>query len=308
MLINTVVWALAFIIVKPSYEVTTPFRFLLYRFALASLLAIPIVAYYWQRLRVTWKLLGTIVGIELIGTVLALALVYWGLDLTSTLEANLLVSSMPLFIILGGVILLGERQEKHEWLGLIIALLGTVILIFAPALMNGGGTLLKLSILGNILILSHNIANFFYFPLAKKYYVRVPKLFAASIGFYVGLLAFAILSLLEAGSIVELHSLVAIDLQSPWVWLAVIYMAVFGSIIGLTAYFKGQDGIEASEAALFTYLQPLIYLPVGVLLLKETMGIWQVVGLMLTAGGVYLAERRAHPVPRAIKSKGKTRS
>ena len=76
------------------------------------------------------------------------------------------------------------------------------------------------------------------------------------------------------------------------VLLAVLYMSLFGSIIGLTAYIKGQDGMEASEASLFTYLQPLVYIPLSVLWLHEQLTLTMLVAMVLIGIGVYSAEKR----------------
>ena len=76
------------------------------------------------------------------------------------------------------------------------------------------------------------------------------------------------------------------------VWGVVIYGAIFGSIIGLTTYIKGQDGIEASEASLFTYLQPAIYIPLGYFLLQESASLLQIFSLLIIIFGVYIASRK----------------
>lgn len=293
LLINTVVWSLSFIIVKPAYEFTTPFRYLLYRYLFAILLSLPILLYYVQkRFKLTGRMLWNVLWIETIGTGIALSFVYWGLNYTSAIEANLLTSSMPIFIIFGGIWLLKEKQESHEWKGLALAALGTIILTLIPLLTGESNMVLRLSLFGNVLILIHNFANMFYFPMAKKYYTKIPKLLATSIGFYVGAIFFLVLSWIEAGSLGKLLTSAQLDLGHTSVWVASGYMALFGSIIGLTAYIKGQDGIEASEAALFNYLQPLIYLPLGVIVLQENLSLWHILGLLLTTTGVYLAEKR----------------
>jgi drug/metabolite transporter (DMT)-like permease len=69
-------------------------------------------------------------------------------------------------------------------------------------------------------------------------------------------------------------------------------MAIPGSVIGLISYIEGQDRIEASEASLFVYLQPLIYLPLGLILLQEKIFTQQLVGLGLILLGVIVAEKR----------------
>ena len=53
LLLNTILWGAALIVVKPAYEVTTPFRFLLYRYSLAVVLSLPLLVFYiwriWQK-------------------------------------------------------------------------------------------------------------------------------------------------------------------------------------------------------------------------------------------------------------------
>jgi drug/metabolite transporter (DMT)-like permease len=126
--------------------------------------------------------------------------------------------------------------------------------------------------------------------MAKKWYKNWPKLLVTTISFYVGTITFALLSLAELQwSLSEFITVVTQELQHPVVLWAAGYMALFGSIIGLTAYIKGQDGIEASEASLFTYLQPLVYLPLGYVLLNEKLSWYQVAALGLITLGIWLS-------------------
>lgn len=289
--INTVVWGAAFIVVKPALEITTPFRFLTYRYLIASLVALPMLAYFWPEFKrkvgkgkIATKL-AKIIGVEIIGSGLALAALYVGLNLTSALEANLIATTVPIFVTLGGVFLLKERIEKHELKGLSVAFIGTVFLTIIPFFsLNGQFT--NFSIWGNLLIILHNVANVFYFPLAKKVYKGIPKFFVSGIAFLVALTFFAILSYFESGNINWQ------ELKNINVFWPAFYMAIFGSVIGLTTYIKGQENIETSEASLFWYLQPLIYVPLGYLVLGEHINIFQVISLITILWGVYLAERR----------------
>jgi drug/metabolite transporter (DMT)-like permease len=292
LLINTFTWAAAFVMVKPALAVTTPFRFLMYRYLLAVVLSLPILWYYRRQIKKTLAKLPQIIGLELIGTVLALSLVYAGLARTTALEASLLGTSLPLFITLGGVIFLKEKEELHEWLGTLIAFAATIYLVMGPAL-SAAPALRNIFLLGNLLIIGHNLANMVYFPLAKKTYSGLPKMLVTTISFYVGLISFFILSLIEShGSLEYLLLKITSDSNQPSVWLASGYMAIFGSIIGLTTYIKGQDGIESSEASLFIYLQPLIYIPLAYLVLGEQISLAQVAGLGVILLGVVIAEKR----------------
>jgi drug/metabolite transporter (DMT)-like permease len=298
LLINTVTWGLALIIVKPSLDVTTPFRYLLYRYIIAGFLSIPIVLFYWSKIKGKFGVLKKVLLVEFFGTAVALGLLYLGLDRTSAIEASFISTTTPIFVVLAGIFLLKEKEERHEWIGLFLAFVGTSLLTLFPIILNGM-TPVGLSLEGNMLIIAQNIATAIGMILAKKYYKNLPKLFVASLSFYFGAVVFFLLSVLElvgSGSTLSLGTqflnAVAIDMQYSSVWIAAIYMAIFGSIIGLTAYIKGQDGIEASEASLFWYLQPLVFVPAGIMFLQETIHPIQIISMIIILVGVYIAEKR----------------
>jgi len=292
MLINTVVWGAAFVFVKPSLSITTPFRFLLYRYILAVLLSLPILWHYRTYFKKVKSVLKVIIFTEALGTTFALALLYLGLEKTSAIEANLLTSTTPILMTIASIWFLKEKEEKNEALGLLLAATGSILLVIIPILIKGeflGFT----SVIGNMLIFFSMVINVIYLILIKKTYHHLPMFLISSLSFYVGLISFLFLSIAESNfSATQLAGAVMTDITHPEVWLAAIYMAFLGSIIGLTAYYKGQDGIEASEASLFTYLQPIIAIPLGILILKEHIYSLQLVAIVIIILGVLIAETR----------------
>lgn len=292
LLINTLVWGAFLIIVKPAFEYTTPFRFLMYRYILASVLSLPILIYFLPQFKKLKKSLAKITLIELLGGSIALSLLYSGLKLTSAIEASLITTTTPIFVSILAVLMLKEKEESHELVGLEIAFVGTLLLTLIP-IFNGYGGLQQISLTGNLLVMAQNIATAFYWVLVKKHYQRLPKMFVALISFYVCLLSFIPLSVVEAGGVGQLLTTIQLDLQHTAVWVAGAYGAVFGSIIGFVTYLKGQEGVEASEATLFSYLQPAVYIPLGILILGESVSGWQITSLALILIGVAIAERRS---------------
>lgn len=291
LLINTIVWGAALIFVKPAFETTTPFRFLLYRYVLAIFLTLPVLGYYLSRFKLPFKKLLTIIVLELFGTTLTLSILYLGLARTSAIEASMITTTSPIFVILAGIFLLKEKQHLHETIGTTIAFLAATGLVLLPLLHSGSQ--LSFSVLGNILVLGQNITSAIFYVIAKKLYLGIPKLLITSISFYVGAVSFFILSLAESNfSMSSLVGSVGLDLQNNSVLFASAYMALFGSIIGLTAYMKGQELIEASEASIFWYLQPLVYVPLALFLLNEKVSFAQIVLLGLILLGVIIAEKR----------------
>jgi drug/metabolite transporter (DMT)-like permease len=72
----------------------------------------------------------------------------------------------------------------------------------------------------------------------------------------------------------------------------VFYMAVFSGLIAYTLYNYGLSKIEATEASVFYYLQPVFGIPLGVFLLSERITLVFVISALLISIGVYFVEKR----------------
>jgi drug/metabolite transporter (DMT)-like permease len=291
---NTVLWSLAIPFAKRGFQDgLTPAVFLFSRFLIAGLLSIPIMILLWRRRQVakvfSFKFLRRLVPLEILGSFLALLLLYEGVQRTSVVEASLISITWPVFVTLGGVWFFGERENRYELTGLLLAIFGSLLIIVHPLLNHG---LRSGSLTGNLLILGQNITIAAYYLLAKKTYNGASKWAVTSASFWVGTLAFGLLIFLR-GSSPALELTFLFTNPSPWPLLAAVYMATFGSILALTVYLFGQDRIEASEAALFTYLQPVFTIPIALVFLGETISLWELGGGAIILIGVFWAA--THP-------------
>lgn len=286
LIINTIVWGLAIPVVKPALSFITPERFLFYRFLLASILTLPFLIFNWNKWKLNLKTVIKIGSLELIGTTLILWLFYYSLKLTSAIESSIISSVAPLFITALGIFILKEKETKKEWRGLLLALLGTLIIAVEP-LTNQNGRISG-NLAGNALMLLQNIVWAVYLVLAKKIYRRYSKLAITAISFWVGTITFFILSLPTGNPLL----LISTEMSQAMVLWAVVYMAIFGSIIGATTYLAGQNLIEISEASLFTYLLPLIAVPVSIIFLHESLPFLTILGMILIFIGVIFGEKK----------------
>lgn len=285
--INTLVWGAAAPIVKPALSFITPTQFLFYRFLLATILTLPVAIVLIKRARLRLKDIGIISALELIGTTLILWLTYTSLSLTSAIEASLIYSTAPVFVTLAGIFFLKERETKTEWNGLILAMVGTIIITVGP-MIQGGSLELSGSLIGNALMFLQNIIWAGYLVFAKRIYRRRSKLMVTAISFWIGVVSFFLLALPSGNPLTSM----AQDLSLPSVLFSVLFMALFGSIIGATTYLIGQNLIEISEASIFTYLQPVVAIPLSILLLQESLSPITVLGMAVIGIGVYLSEFR----------------
>lgn len=306
LLLNVVAFGATLPIIKWGLPDTTPFRFLFYRFALGSILAVPLLynglfgkhAIQGERFAIhnRWRLLAAIALLEFVGTTISLSALYMGMRYTTAIQAGLISSTGPIFLTVGAIIFLKERVTKREWSGLVLACLATILLVIVPFLCSSPQAVNKGSFFGSALIFSQGLILVVYGLYIKRIYHHVPKILTTSVGILVGFFSFAALSLWEVGQPWQLAVAIQHDLTHPSVWIIAIFAAFVTSLIGQTAYLKGQDMIEVSEAILFGYLQPLIYIPLSFFLLGERLTMLQVIFFAMILFGVVLAEYKLKKV------------
>lgn len=286
------IWGINPIISKLSFEHVTPIQLLAYRFIFTLPFSLPILYYYFftKKIKLSLKQLISIFTIE--GLVaLDLSLFYVGINYSTATEASLISLSGPIFITLGGIIFLKEHEDLHEWIGLALAFIGSLIIVLDPFI-TGNHHGLSLSLLGNILIFAKILLGSARSLSAKKLYTKIPKPLAANLGFWI------------AGSIIVVFSLLSgqppslAHLQIPIVLGTSLYMALFASVIAFSLYLYAYSLIEASEATLFSYLNPLVTIPLAIIILGETLSWPILIGLPFILVGIVFAETRNPPQPK----------
>lgn len=224
--------------------------------------------------------------VELLGLPLPLIILYTGLSKTSALEASLIGSTGPIFIILAGMYFLHDRESRREWQGLGLSLLGSSLIILEP-LWNGHG-FAGSSLTGNLYILAYNLLYTVYVITAKKIYKTKPPLYLGSLT-YLGTAMIYGLILSSQHSLPLFENLRIWDLR---IILPVLYMAIPGGIIAFALQLYGMSKIEVSEAHLFTYLHGVVAIPAAYFLLGEVPSFTSLYAILIIALGVYTAELR----------------
>jgi drug/metabolite transporter (DMT)-like permease len=280
LLLNTALWGFAAPIIKYSLNFTTPAQFLFYRYLIATLIFFPIFLVHRSRTsphahKTNFRWL---VILALLGTPLTLLPLFYGLQATTSIEASILESSSPIFTILGSIIILKEVLKPREWFGLTIALGGTLLLAFEPFLI--GHPLTSLSIKGNILVVVSDIIWATFLIFSKKINIDPIKLTFTS--FVLSIPFFLIMVLVEKTGFTLANQAVP----------GILFMAIGGSIIAFWAYQEGQRLIEASEAAIFSYLKPAFSIPLSIIWLREPFSSVTVLATVVIITGVYLSEKR----------------
>lgn len=277
LLLNTALWGCAAPIIKYTFQFTSPYTFLLYRYLIATAIFLPIFLVYRSRHKPHINQLQTILLAILSGP-LCLIFSFSGLSKTSAIEASIIGSTGPLLTVLMCLIFLKETVSKKEWRGIALALLGTLFITLEPLIT--GHNHVALSLEGNLLILISNAIWTVFLLISKK--VKTDPIYLSFYSFLVSIPIFLFMASSQ-------HATLSLN---QFAIPGILYMAIGGSVIGFWAYQEGQKRIEASEAAIFTYLNPVFAIPLSIFWLNETLSPVALIAAALIALGVFISEKR----------------
>ncbi|HKC05129.1 MAG TPA: DMT family transporter [Patescibacteria group bacterium] len=285
LLIVVVIWGIAPAVIKFGLNELPPFLFLTYRFLITSVVLLPFYLVSKNK-GLTLTKLPLIILVSFLGTTLNLGLLFYGTNLTTSLDSSLITATAPIFVALIGVWFLKEHVTKREKIGIAITIAGT--LLIAVQAFFEKGTAGTSNILGNLIIFASNFAFVAYLLFSKETLRKgVSPMTITFMMFLVGFLTTVPLALTEVKITEIVPKLMTISFSAQ---LSVIFMALGSGALAYFLYQKAQKTIEASEAAIFTYLTPIVTAPLGVIWLHEQLTPIYVIGSVIIAVGVFLAE------------------
>lgn len=262
--------------VKYAVGYVPPLPFVAFRFTLAGLLLLVILRFVEPSGGLKRKDLLPMAGLGVIGVGLNNVLFTIGVDLTSASNTALIYATPPLWGMLVGFVLGLERPRLRGVLGVILAILGVVVIVY-------GG--LGVSPKGDILVagaaLCWGTYTAFSIVLLRSY---SPLAVAGYTMFVAGLAVFPLAS----------FDLLRTDwgAVSAGAWAAAAYSTFVVAAFGFSAWQRGISRIGANKVLVYQYLITLTGVVCGVLLLGESLGLNQLIGAAVIFSGVYLARRQ----------------
>ena len=280
LLVSAIIWGVAPPVIKYTLKYITPTTFLFYRLLIASLIVVIPLLLKLIKQKPDLKTLLLYVFLGFLCTPLNLLLLFWGIERTSSIDASLISIISPILVILGGTLFLKERVTKIERIGITITVVGTILTVIQPIFDSSVN--FQQNLYGNFLVLSGTFVWVIFTLLTKKVHrEKLDSFLLTGISFLVGVVVIYPLFFSERGGFLDQRALPGI-----------FFMAIFSSVIAYFAYVYGLTKIEASEATVFTYLQPLFSVPLAVILLNERVTLPFIIGAALITLGVFVCEYR----------------
>jgi len=228
-----------------------------------------------------WLLLG----LAATGVVAFQVLAYLGLRSTETVNAVLLNSAAPLFIILCAWLVDGDRVSPWQLLGMLASFLGIVVIIER-------GDLLEIVhfrfALGDLVILAAMPCWGIYCVLLKRRPREVDGLGLLFVVSLVGVLMLAPMYLAES----VLFRPATLSLASA---AAVLYVGLFASLLAYFCWNYGVAKVGPNRSGFMLHLLPAFGTLLAVIFLHESVHPYHFVGIGLIIAGVVVATSAAAP-------------
>jgi drug/metabolite transporter (DMT)-like permease len=207
----------------------------------------------------------------------------WSLEYISSGLAAIIAALVPLFVTVFSIWLSKRtRISRLMILGMAIGL-GGVVTIFYDYL---GEVHNKSFVFGVVLALLSTLSWSFGTVYSSKQKLSIDILFAVG------------LQMLFAGVVI----LLACGLTGKYVnladtghasWYALLYLIFFGSLLTYSAYAFAITKLPPAQVSIYAYINPIVAVGLGWLLLQEKMNANMLLGTVITLGGVWLVNRES---------------
>lgn len=244
-----------------------------YRMALASLVLIPFACYEktWRgfgRNELGWSLLS--------GLFLSLHFAFWiaSLKYTSVASSVVLVTTHPIFVGLGGWLLLGERLGLNLIVGIALSVLGSGLISY------GDGSLSEEALMGDGLALLGAMAASGYLLVGRK--MRKDR----------NLISYIFPVYSSAGLILILLSLIFQKHffgYSSSTYFYLLLLALVPQLIGHTTFNWALKYLPASMVAVTILGEPIGSTILARLILGEGLTVWKILGGISIFSGILIA-------------------
>lgn len=283
LILPPLLWAGNFVVGRAIREDIPPMTLSFGRWVLAFLIILP---FAWKLMKRDWRLYWQyrwlVIGTGIVGVASFNTLIYAGLHSTTTNNALLLNSCIPVLIVLFGALFYRQKLHLLQMSGLIISLVGVLTIILHGDLSR----LIDLSFNpGDILVFTAMVCWAFYTLWVKMLppHINRTGLMGAQIAIAViGLLPFWLWEMASGAQVVWRTESI----------LAFAYVGILPSVVAYLLYTFAVARVGPVRAGLSIHLMPVFGVLLSALFLGESLHSYHLIGISAIALGLVLSNRK----------------
>lgn len=228
-----------------------------------------------------WNVLKKISVQSIFLLCIANGLLTWSVEYISGGLAAIIAALVPLFIALF-TLLLSKCSKITRWMlvGLVVGFAGVMVIFsdYLAQLQN------KTFLIGIIMAILSTVSWSFGTVYTSKQKPTIDILFNVGLQMLIAGIVLLVISGLSGRYI----NLMEVSTQS---WLVIGYLVVFGSLVAYSAYVFMISKLPPTQVSIYAYINPIVAVLLGWLLLSEKMNGTMITGTLITLGGIYLVNR-----------------
>jgi drug/metabolite transporter (DMT)-like permease len=283
LLLTAFFWGGTFVAGRILKQNVEPFSAAFLRFAVAAVLLLAIVRKkeggFPRLVRSQWLPVGLL---GLTGVFAYNAFFFKGLQLISAGRASLVIATSPVLIALFSAWLYADKLSPVKIAGILLSVTGAMVVIskgsLATILQDGLG-------FGELMMFGCVLSWVAYSLIGKSVMRDISPLVATAYASFSGMLFLSIPALVE-GLVGDMPHYTLSE------WASIVYLGLFGTVIGFVWYYEGIRQIGPLRAGLFINFVPVSAITLAYLILAEPITLSLLMGACLVITGVYLTNRQ----------------
>jgi len=204
----------------------------------------------------------------------------YGMKYTTAANGALLYATSPILVLILSRFLLKEKITAMKLLGIVLAFIGVVLVIFERGIDTSSEFLL-----GNIMVFIAVLTWSLYTIYGRPLVLQHGALPATALANFAGLVL-----LLPFGAYSSCTY--PIDNLAMNDWYGIIYLGVGTSVVGYLLWYYALRRIEASRLAVFANGQPIVTALLSIVFLQATITMQFIIGGSITLCGVILTQKK----------------
>lgn len=278
LLFTMLVWAGSFVFIKIGLREIEPYNLAFYRFAIASPIIIIAVQLRNRLQMVKIEDIPLIIVLAITGVTSLYAVQFLALTYTTATNSSILMNTSVIFIALMSLFL-GEKFTKPKTFGVCLSFIGVILVVS-----NGNLDFLSSkTFVGDVLMVFDGFLWAVYTVLGKSMLEKYNPESLTAYAFAIGSTLLFPLAIYESLANPLYFSITA--------WISLLYLAVLCSVFAYLAWYSALTVMDATKVGVFIYVIPFFTAVMAHLVLGEDIGIFTILGGILTILGIYLVER-----------------
>jgi drug/metabolite transporter (DMT)-like permease len=268
------IWGSTWLFIKVGLEDLPPFTFAGIRFVIACLILFCLIRLRGISLPSTRRDWGLLAVTGVLSFCLNYGLVFWGEQYISSGLAAVLQATLPAFgLVFAHLHLPGERMTWTKILGVVLGFSGVVVVFSHQSAIAGGKALA-----GSVALVLSAFFAAYSNVLVKAYGRKLEPAILSGGQMFFGLIPLLLIGIPLEGNPFHYH-------WTPMALVALLYLAVVGSVIAFMLYYWLVHNMDVTKTMLISLVTPVVAVVLGMVVLGEDLN-WRTIagGIMIMVG------------------------